>query len=310
MLAMKHVPASPLHYVWDRTVPPVLEVQNGEQFTVATREASDRQLKLGTSPRRLREIDFGGFWPLSGPIAVVGAKPGDGLEVEMVKLQPGEWGWSAVFPERGLLREDFRAPYLHHWELEPDAETARLRPGINVPLRPFLGVAGCALATSGTSSPLPPRPVGGKLDLPLLTEGARLVLPVQVPGALLSVGHGRAAQGDGEICGSGIETDMLATLRVRLIAGGAPESPRTMLPQRPPLPQPARIAMTGIGADLLSATKQAARELIGWLRSEHRLSKELAYILCSVAAETRIAQVVNTPNWTVTMSLPLDMFAR
>jgi acetamidase/formamidase len=300
--------AHAVHYVWDRSLPPALEVAPGETFAVVTRDASDRQLRPGTSPSALRNLDFSAFWPLTGPVAVRGARPGDAVEVEVLELHTGDWGWTAIIPERGLLRDEIKGPYLHHWRLPAEGDCAFLRPGVRVPLAPFLGVIGCAPAAAGTSSPLPPRAAGGKLDLPQLTAGARLVLPVQVPGALLSFGHGRAAQGDGEVCGSGIECEMTALVRVNLLPGAAPPEPYAITrAERPRLDGPRRIT-TGSASDLLEAARRATRHMIAYLTREHRLSRELAYILCSVAAEMRVAQAVNTPTWTVSMSLPLAIF--
>jgi acetamidase/formamidase len=309
MVATRFVPAHSVHYVWDNSIAPALEVAPGEIFAVATREAADRQLKPGTSPSRLRQIDFGNFWPLTGPVAVRGARSGDAVEVEILDLRVGAWGWTAILPERGLLRDEIRGPYLHHWNLEGADDFAELRRGVRVPLAPFLGVIGCAPAGAGTSSPLPPRAVGGKLDIPRLTAGAKLLLPVQVEGALLSFGHGRAAQGDGEVCGSALECDVTATIRVHLRPKRAPAEPMALIPE-PPAPPPGPRQMTvGSAPDLMDAARRATRHMIAWLGSEHRMSREVAYVLCSVAAEMRISQLVNTPHWTVTMSLPLALFA-
>ncbi len=308
MLSTKLLSSHQIHYVWDNSLPPALEVASGETFTVALRDAADQQLKPGTAPSKLRRIDLSGFWPLSGPVAVRGARPGDAVEVEIVALRPGAWGWTAIIPERGLLRDEIPGPYLHHWEFRPELEFAELRRGVRVPLAPFLGVIGCAPAGQGTSSPLPPRAVGGKLDAPQLTTGAKLTLPVQVPGALLSFGHGRAAQGDGEVCGTGIECEMTAVVRVQLLPGRAPTEPYALLPDEGARLAGPRRLTTGNAPDLLEAARRATRHMIAWLGTEYRLSREVAYVLCSVAAEMRVAQAVNTPHWTVTVGLPLAMF--
>src|SRR5437899_1547032 len=133
-LTSKLVSSHHIHYVWDNSIPPAVEVGPGEAFTVAMREAADRQLKPGTSLSKLRQIDWSGFWPLSGPVAVRGARPGDAVEVEIVDLRVGAWGWTAILPERGLLRDEIRGPYLHHWELDPERDYAELRRGVRVPL--------------------------------------------------------------------------------------------------------------------------------------------------------------------------------
>ena len=308
MFSTKHLPAHEVHYVWDNTLPPLLEVAPGETFTVRTRDAADEQLKPGTSPSKLRRIDLAGFWPLSGPVAVRGACPGDAVEVEIVELRTGSWGWTAVLPERGLLRDEIPGPYLHHWELHTERDYAELRRDVRVPLAPFLGVIGCAPGGTGTSSPLPPRVVGGKLDLPQLTVGSKLTLPVQVEGALLSFGHGRAAQGDGEVCGTGIECEMTAVVRVQVLPRKAPREPFALLPDGGPRRDGPYHLVAASAPDLREAARRATRQMIAYLTAEHRMSREVAYVLCSVAAGLRVAQAVNTPHWTVTMSLPLSIF--
>lgn len=304
----KYLSAHSIHYVWDNSIPPALEVESGESFALSLRDAADQQLKPGTSPARLRNLDLSGFWALSGPVAVHGARPGDAVQVDIRDIRLGRWGWTAIFPERGLLRDEIKGPYLHHWEFPEHGEWVELRRGIRVPLSPSLGVIGCAPARSGTSSPVQPRSYGGKLDLPQLTPGASLVLPVQTEGALLSFGHGRAAQGNGEVCGSGIECDMSVVVRVTVQPKRAPKEPYVLL-QGPPVapPGPYRLAVAS-APNLLEASRGATRQMIAWLAAEHRLSRELAYILCSVAADLRIAQAVNTPNWTVSLAMPLGIF--
>jgi acetamidase/formamidase len=297
-----------LHYVWDNALPPAIEVAPGESFAVAMRDAADQQLKPGTSINKLRKLDLSGFWPLSGPVAVRGARPGDALEVEILELRPGSWGWTAVIPERGLLRDEIPGPYLHHWELHAGRDYAELRRGVRVPLAPFIGVIGCAPSGMGTSSPLPPRVVGGKLDMPQLREGSKLTLPVQVEGALLSFGHGRAAQGEGEVCGSGIECEMWATVRVSIHPKRAPKEPFALLPDCGPRLEGPHHAVIASAPDPAEAARRATRAMIAYLSAEHRMSREVAYVLCSVAAGLRITQAVNTPHWTVTMTLPLTMF--
>jgi acetamidase/formamidase len=133
-------------------------------------------------------------------------------------------------------------------------------------------------------------------------------LPVEVPGALLSFGHGRAAQGGGEVCGSGIECEMHARVRVTLHPGKAPPGPIARLPEQgPPIEGPVHLTIAS-APDMLDAARRATRSMIAYLTASYRLSREAAYVLCSVAADLRIAQAVNTPHWTVTMSLPLGIF--
>src|SRR5438128_5971563 len=149
--------------------------------------------------------------PLTGPVGIRGARPGDVLQVDVRELVPGDLGYTSFRPGIGLLRDDFIEPYLKLWELRGQA--AELRPGIRVPLAPFLGVMGVALAEPGAHVTAPPRSNGGNMDIKQLTAGTTLYLPVWVAGALFSCGDGHAVQGDGEVCITAIETTMTATLR-------------------------------------------------------------------------------------------------
>lgn len=312
MNEVKRVPLEQIHYVWNNAIPPALTVHSGEPFEVSPRDASGLQLRPGTSLSRLRSLDLSGFWPMSGPVAVHDARPGDAVDVEIISLRTGSHGWTALIPERGLLRKEFSKPYLHSWELpdDPAVTTALLRPGIRVPLQPALGVVGCAPKGEGTSSPVPPRHTGGKLDPPWLGVGARILLPVQVPGALVSFGQPRAAQGAGEVCGWGIECEGTLVARATIHRGAAPANPVVILPPRPPAARPEQRVTLASAPNPADAARAATHDMIAWLRAEHGMSRELAYILCSVAADLAIVQAVNTPHWTVSLSLPLSVFTR
>jgi acetamidase/formamidase len=243
--------------------------------------------------------------PLTGPVAIRGAQPGDVLQVDVLDLVPGAFGVTTFAPDRGLLAGDFPEPYLKVWDLT--ADRAELRPGVRVPLAPFLGVMGVALAEPGEHSTIPPRAAGGNMDIKQLTKGSTLYLPIAVAGALFSCGDGHAAQGDGEVCITAIETTMTATLRLGVrrdlrIAG--PEFETTSagaLAGR-------QYVTTGIAPDLMEASKQAVRAMIGHLVAACGLTREEAYVLCSVAVDLKISEVVDAPNWVVSAFLPMSLF--
>ncbi len=300
-----------VHHAWDRSLPPLLTIDPGETVTFETRNASDGRVtperRSGVQPPPRQDGGFRGH-PLTGPVAVRGAMPGDTLAVEILALTPGPWGYTSFAPGRGLLPDDFGDHYLHLWDLTRDP--APFVRGIRLPLAPFLGVMGAAPAEPGAHSTMPPRRNGGNVDTKQLTAGATLYLPVLVPGALFSCGDGHAAQGDGEVCITAIECDMTATLRFDLIKGQElPEFQyRTAGPLDPRTNTAPWYATTGHGPDLMEAARAAIRHLIAWLVREHGLTREEAYILCSVAADLRISEIVDAPNWVVSALLPLSIF--
>jgi acetamidase/formamidase len=240
--------------------------------------------------------------PLSGPIAIREARPGDVLQVDVLELVPGAIGFTLFRPGAGLLSDDFPEPYLAVWDLDARVNAA-LRPGIQVPLAPFLGVMGVALAQPGPHLTRPPRAQGGNLDIKQLMMHSTLYLPIAVEGALFSCGDGHGAQGDGEVCVSAIETTMTATLRFTLrrdihISGPEFETPAVV-------PDGGRYyATTGIAPDLMEASRRAVRAMIARLVAVHGLKAAEAYVLCSVAVDLRISELVDEPNWVVSAFLP------
>jgi acetamidase/formamidase len=144
--------------------------------------------------------------------------PGDSLQIEMLAIEPGEWGYTVIEPGMGLLPEDFPGPSFKVWDLST-RQVARLNELIAIPIEPFLGAVGVAHGDSKRRSSIPPWSSGGNLDIKHLTAGSVLWLPVAVEGALLSVGDAHAAQGDGEICGSAIETTSVSRIRVTVKKG-------------------------------------------------------------------------------------------
>ncbi len=279
---------------------------------------------------------------------VEGAEPGDVLEIEVLDVQTADFGYTGIVPGFGLLSDLFTSPYLLTWVIADGQARSDGLPGITVPLRPFAGQLGVApsaellaeiahreheLASRGAwvSEPsaidawppeagdglmtIPPRENGGNLDLRHLEAGSTLLLPVWVRGALFSAGDLHAAQGDGEVCGMGIEVAGAITVRLtaRRHAGWNPRFPACRVPARP---SKAEFVTTGIplddsGAnaslDLQLSARRAVLELIDWLVATRGISREAAYVLASVAADLRIAEVVDAPNSLVTAALDLGV---
>ena len=291
------------HHEWDRSRAPRLVVESGDVVHVAVPFSGD---VLMTESFTTRDLDSSRFrYRLVGPVAVSGAAPGDTLEVEVLDVKCAEWGHTVVLPGYGLLPEAFPDPYLKIWDLR-DRRRARLVLGVSVPIAPFLGTMGTHPGEPALVDPLPPHRGGGNIDNRYLTAGARLWLPVWCEGALFSCGDGHAAQGDGEVCVSAIECAVEASLRFRLHRRSI-SYPRFSAPARTSAAVPFHGTM-GIDGDLMEGARKATRGMLAWLADEHSLTLPDAYVLCSVAGNLKILEVVDAGVWNVAMTLPLSVF--
>ena len=300
------------HHAWDRDLAPVLTVEDGASVEFDTTDASGGQLGPTSTAADLAKVDFDRVNPVSGPVHVLGARPGDVLEVEVLELGMTGWGWTALIPGFGLLADQFPEPWLKHWALTPGAPSALFADGVEVPVAPFPGTIGLAPPTPGPHATLPPHPWGGNLDTKHLTAGTKLYLPVGVEGARFSVGDTHAAQGDGEVCGTAIESRMRIALRFRVrrdlnlrfpafeTFGDAPGDRATA----------GSFVTTGVGPDLMGAARDAVSGMIDHLTATTRLDAVEAYALCSVAADLRVHEVVDAPNWVVGAWLPHGIVRR
>lgn len=292
------------HSVWNPALSPALSAEPGTVITFSVHEASGDQLHPESTRDDVAQLDFSRVNPVTGPVAIVGAEPGDALVLDILAVDVHPWGWTASIPGFGLLAEDFPDPHLRISRITD--RYAELLPGLRVPLCPFIGTIGVAPAEPGDHSVVPPRRVGGNMDIRHLTPGSRLVLPVAVRGALLSLGDTHAAQGDGEVCGTAIETGAEVTLRVGLLKGAAPRFP--WLETHPVSARPGRaLATTGIGPDLQAAAQAATRGMIDQLMHTWHLDPRDAYLLCSVAGDLKISEVVDAPHWVVSLHLERDL---
>jgi acetamidase/formamidase len=303
-----HLTAETVHYAWDNALAPLLEIEPGDEVTFDTRDAGDGYYTPASTAADVARKVFRGH-PLTGPVYVKGARAGDVLEVLIREVRPGPFGWTAIMPGRGLLPNDFDAPHLQTWDLA-GRDTAVLRPGVEVPLDPFCGILGVALDEPGEHSTMPPRRNGGNMDVKQITVGSTLYLPVLVEGALFSTGDAHAAQGDGEVCLTAIETTATVTLRfdVRRDFQVAEPQFRTAGPLGPRTNVGPHYATTAHHTDLLEASRNAVRHMIDHLGRAHGLSRQEAFVLCSVAVDLRISEVVDAPHWIVTALLPENVF--
>jgi acetamidase/formamidase len=302
--------AATSHTVWDRSLPPAITVAPGAVVEVAPQDASGGQLTEASTADDIAHLDFGKVNPVVGPIAIDGAEPGDAIKITFIDIVPSGWGWTAIIPGFGLLADDFPSPVLHHWRYQPTG-SALWSTIAKVPVRPFCGTIGLAPAEPGAHSVVPPRRVGGNMDIRDLTAGAELYLPVEVAGGLLSIGDPHAAQGDGEVCGTAIESPAIIAVQVDLVRGANLRFPRFSTPG--PVTRHVDVAgyevTCGIGPDLMTAARDAVRSMIDLLASQLGLAPVDAYMLCSVCADLRISEIVDQPNWVVSLYMPRAVFS-
>ena len=347
------------HNRWHPDITPIIEVDLGEEVLLETRDASDGQMNANVTVD-----DFDGFagkvgHPLTGPVYIKGAEPGDLLEIEYVDIIPQEYGWTRNRPGAGFLRDLFPTSFVVHWEMKDGWATSKDLPGVRIPNGSFMGTAGIApsraqmdawrdresdlvrrggtafppdaedaipegvIATEGLST-IPPRENCGNVDAKQLTKGSRLMIPVNVAGGLYSAGDGHFAQGDGECCITAIEMGATAVVKFHLRKGEAARNniifprfshPGYFLPPEWAAPRnfiatmgmPIREDGTQEGEDLTLAARNALIQMINLLQ-ERGWSREQAYIICSVAVDLRISNVVDLPNVTVSAFLPEDIF--
>jgi formamidase len=338
-----------MHNRWHPDLEPAATIAPGDELRLETEDGIAGQLGPDSSHEDAGSIELGLGHPLTGPVYVEGAEPGDLLEIDFVTYEPAGFDVTPVIPGFGYLADVFPDPYLVKWEIEGGRALSAELPGVSIPEATFAGVAGVApshetmqrirareedLRARGgavaddlpeTAQPppaasglrtIPPRELGGNLDVPQLVAGSRLLLPVDVSGALFSVGDLHFAQGEGEVCGTGIEIAGAVTMRFGL---------RKQPAWRPPFPAyetpglPARpvFATTGLSVDedgrnesldLSLATRRALLAMLDYLTLERGLGREAAYALMSVAVDLRLSEVVDVPNPVVSALLRLDIF--
>jgi formamidase len=340
-------------------IAPVIEVGEGEEVALETRDALDGQLKPGTTVADFPSLDAGAVHPLTGPVFVKGAASGDMLEIEFTDIIAQPVAFSAIIPGLGFLRDVMTEPFLVHWQIRDGWATSAEIPGVRIPGAPFMGVSGVAPSAAqlaawmareqrvidkgGLAFPpdpagavptgpcgiaglrtLPPRENGGNFDVKQLTKGSKLFLPVLKEGGLFSTGDGHFAQGDGEVCVTAVEMGTTAVVRFKVHKGLAntrkftsPVFSRTSYFIDPRYAVPERfLGVMGMpinaegeieAENLTLACRNAVLNMMELLQ-ERGFSREQAYVICSVAVDLRISNVVDVPNYVVSALLPEAIF--
>ncbi|HEY7243942.1 MAG TPA: acetamidase/formamidase family protein [Xanthobacteraceae bacterium] len=278
---------------WDAALRPVLEIEDGDEIIVNTVSASpDDDVPSDWLPPEITDIYARaprGTGPhiLTGPIAVRGSQPGNVLQVDIRDIKLAQrYGWNLVMPLKGMFGEE--SPMWKNTIIPIDLSTgiATLPPGIKLQSRPFFGQLGVAPPREwGRLDSRPPQKFGGNLDNKELVPGTRLFLPISVEGALFSAGDGHAAQGDGEVNQTAIETGLQGRFRLSVRRDLAIDLPFAVTTDS--------IITMGFDESLNDAARVAMRSLIRLLEKHYGLGFHDAYRLCSLAADLRVTQFVN-----------------
>ena len=294
-----------VHHEWNSALEPALRVASGDLVHYELRMAAHEQVSEGGG---VVEFDFATLYHLSGPVWVEGAVPGDTLRIDVLSLEPGDWGWAAVLPGNGLLAEDFTEPWVGSFDLRTPGSVL-VAPAIRIPTAPFLGTMGTHPGEPAIASVFPPHRGAGNIDTRHLIAGSTLWLPVFCDGALFSCGDPHAAQGDGEVCVTAIECAMRATLALTLEHRTIPGPCfRTPGPLASADEGAGHFGTMGIAPDLMEGARIAVRAAIDWLVAEHALTRREAYVLCSLAGDLKILEIVDAGMWNVGFTLPLSIF--
>ncbi len=305
-MATHYFPEDQVHFTWDAGNEPVITVADGDTVVFNTRDVSDNQIGPDSDASVIDGLNWDRVYPLAGPVAVEGAAPGDTLVVEILDLRTQGWGWTAILTGLGLLTEDFPDAYLRIFDISA-GDYARFGDDVAIPLAPFMGTMGVCPAGAIAQPVMPPGTFGGNMDTRQLVKGTTLYLPVQERGALFSTGDAHGCQGDGEVCVTGLEAPMYASLRFTLEKGRTIPSPQYRTDGRPAQVGP-QYGTTGVGGDLYAAAQDAVRAMIEHLGAHHGLSPEDAYLLCSLVVDLKISEIVDAGEYVVSAVLPESIF--
>ena len=303
-----HLSDERVHYKWDTRNEPLITIDSGDTVVVWTRDVSDNQIGPDSDVSALAAFDWDRAYPLTGPIAIAGAEPGDTLQIEILDMHTQGWGWCGVIPGNGLLPELADA-YLKVFDLA-HGDVTYFREDIAIPVEPYFGTMGVCPEGARDQDVLPPGTFGGNMDIRQTIKGCTLWLPVQVDGALFSCGDAHAAQGDGEVCVTAIESPMFGALRFTLQKGHSIPAPqfRTPAPLTPRVDSAPFFATTGVNHDIYVAAQDSIRAMIVHLGEAYGLSRQDAYLLCSLVVDLKISEIVDGGQYIVSALLPEAVF--
>ncbi|OTA03048.1 acetamidase [Trichoderma parareesei] len=323
--AIHHVHHGPdsTTYTFNKDHKPALTVDSGTEVTFDNTHAGFVNLTKETTTADVVALDIKsapeleklvGLLYVNGPVYVNGAEPGDMLKVEILELQPGSWGWTAIIPGMGLLQNEIPGPHLMTFDLPEGQDYAVFKPGIHLPRQPFYGTMGVAPAEGDQYCLFPRNDIGGNFDCRYLGKGSTLFLPVNVPGALFGVGDAHFCQGDGEICCLALETTMRSRMRLSVVKGKdrlggphyetSPERVKEMVSVKGKGEHGAMIT----GHDRDTVVKQAVKEMLRWLEEEKGLTRVEGYMLFSLVGNLKMMHEIGLGVYTVSASIPLGIF--
>lgn len=289
------------HDKFSRTIPPAIRVPSGSVVEAHTHEATGGQLSIDSTFEDIVNIDMDRVHTLTGPIHVEGAEPGDVLAVELLELEPGDWGWTAMTLDFGFLGDELGETGFKTYRLNKQANVVHFADGITIPLRPFAGVMGVAPDTDEMLNTIPPRANGGNMDDPNMVAGTTVYFPVFVEGALFSIGDTHSVQGMGEVVGTAVESPMRILFRISVVKGKSIDEPQYETEDY--------YATTGFGTTIDEAALKATRYMIRHVAQTYDMTPGEAYMLCSLVGDLKIAEVVDLPHVLVTMHIPKHVFA-
>lgn len=288
------------HNKFSRKIAPVLSVPDGAIIEFNTEEATDGQLNANSTIEDVMSLSFEPIHPLTGPVYVEGAQPGDVLAVKLHEIKIGAWGWTAIIPGFGFLSDDFTEPFLKTYQFNEGDQFVEFNDRIKLPVKPFAGVLGVAPNTDSLLSTIPPRANGGNMDDPFMVAGTTVYLPIFVEGALFSIGDAHVTQGLGEVCGTAIEAPMRFIVELNVIKGKKIQEPQYETDDY--------YATTGFDTTIDGAAKKAVKYMVNFLVEEKGMEPNEAYVLCSLAGDLHIAEVVDVPHMLVSVHIPKTIF--
>jgi len=293
---MKHLSArfDTVHFGFhDARLDPVLEVSDGEELQISTVSADpghdvpSQWLPPQTHDIFARAKRGTGPHILTGPVAIRGALRGQVLQVDILDIRLTQpYGYNVVSPLKGMFGTEAPTQNTTIIPIDLDKGLADVAPGVRVRTRPFFGQMGVAPPREwGRLDSRPPNRYGGNIDNKELVAGTRLMLPIWVDGALFSIGDGHAAQGDGEINQTAIETSLDGDFRLSVRDDLTLDWPLAVTPNH--------LVTMAFHEDLDDAARIAMRSMIGLLEDQYGMAFHDAYRLCSIAADMRVTQFVN-----------------